>query len=32
MGFNAAAAVGAFVGFMRLYRHGLLSRFAPHEA
>jgi hypothetical protein len=29
MGFNAAAAVGAFVGFMRLYRHRLLSRGAP---
>ena len=26
MGFNAAAALGAFVGFMRLYRHRLLSR------
>jgi hypothetical protein len=26
MGFNAAAAVGAFVGFLRLYRHRLLSR------
>jgi hypothetical protein len=32
MGFNALAAVGAFVGFLKLYRHGLLSRFAPHEA
>ena len=29
MGFNAAAAVGAFVGFLRLYRHRLLSRDAP---
>jgi hypothetical protein len=26
MGFNAAAAVGAFVGFLKLYRHRLLSR------
>ena len=26
MGFNALAAVGAFVGFLRLYRHRLLSR------
>jgi hypothetical protein len=31
MGFNALAAVSAFVGFMRLYRHRLLSRFAPGE-
>ena len=31
MGFNTAAAVCAFVGFLRLYRHGLLSRFAPHD-
>jgi len=31
MGFNALAAVSAFVGFMRLYRHRLLSRFAPSE-
>lgn len=30
MGFNALAAMGAFVGFLRLYRHRLLSRFAPH--
>jgi hypothetical protein len=29
MGFNAAAAVGAFMGFLRLYRHRLLSRDAP---
>jgi hypothetical protein len=29
MGFNAAAAVGAFVGVMRLYRHKLLSRGTP---
>lgn len=28
MGFNAAAAVGAFVGFLRLYRHRLLSRYS----
>jgi hypothetical protein len=26
MGFNTAAAVAAFVGFLRLYRHRLLSR------
>jgi hypothetical protein len=31
MGFNALAAVGAFVGFMRLYRHRLLSRVALDE-
>ena len=31
MGFNALAAVSAFVGFMRLYRHRLLSRFATGE-
>lgn len=29
MGFNALAAIGAFVGFLRLYRHRLLSRYAP---
>jgi hypothetical protein len=29
MGFNAAAAVGAFVGFMRLYRDRILSCVAP---
>ena len=28
MGFNAAAAVGAFVGFLKLYRHRLLSRYS----
>jgi hypothetical protein len=32
MGFNALAAASAFVGFLRLYRHRLLSRFAHHEA
>jgi hypothetical protein len=31
MGFNALAAVSAFAGFMRLYRHRLLSRFATDE-
>lgn len=31
MGFNALAAIGAFAGFLRLYRHRLLARFAPHE-
>jgi hypothetical protein len=31
MGFNTAAAVGAFVGFLRLYRHRLLSRGALDE-
>jgi hypothetical protein len=29
MGFNAAAAVSAFVAFMRLYRHRISSRVAP---
>jgi hypothetical protein len=29
MGFNALAAVSAFVGFLRLYRHRLLSCVAP---
>ena len=29
MGFNALAAVSAFVGFLRLYRHRLLSRSTP---
>jgi hypothetical protein len=29
MGFNALASVSAFVGFLRLYRHRLLSRVAP---
>jgi hypothetical protein len=28
MGFNAAAAVSAFVGFLKLYRHRLLSRYS----
>ena len=28
MGFNALAAVGAFVGFLKLYRHRLLSRYS----
>lgn len=28
MGFNALAAIGAFVGFVRLYRHRLLSRYS----
>ncbi len=31
MGFNTAAAVAAFVGFLRLYRHRLLSRGALDE-
>jgi hypothetical protein len=31
MGFNALAAVSAFVGFMRLYRYRLLSQFALGE-
>jgi hypothetical protein len=31
LGFNALAAVSAFVGFLRLYRYRLLSRFAPGE-
>jgi hypothetical protein len=31
MGFNTAAAVAAFVGFLRLYRHRLLSRGALNE-
>ena len=31
MGFNALAAVGAFVGFLGFYRHRLLSRGAPGE-
>ncbi len=31
MGFNALAAVFAFVGFLRLYRHRLLSRVAEGE-
>lgn len=28
MGFNALAAVGAFVGFLNLYRHRLMSRYS----
>jgi hypothetical protein len=28
MGFNALAAVAAFVGFLRLYRHRILSRYS----
>jgi hypothetical protein len=28
MGFNALAAVSAFVGFLKLYRHRLLSRYS----
>jgi hypothetical protein len=31
LGFNALAAVSAFVGFLRLYRYRLLSRFTPGE-
>jgi hypothetical protein len=31
MGFNALAAVGAFVGFLGFYRHRLLSRGTPGE-
>jgi hypothetical protein len=29
MGFNALAAVSAFVGFLRIYRHRLLCLCAP---
>ncbi len=29
MGFNALAAVGAFVGFLRFYRHRILFRGTP---
>jgi hypothetical protein len=31
MGFNAAAAVSAFIGFMRLYHHRLVFRGALDE-
>jgi len=31
LGFNALAAVSAFVGFLRFYRHRLLSRCALGE-
>jgi hypothetical protein len=32
MGFNALAAVSAFVGFLKFYRHKILSQAAPFEA
>jgi uncharacterized membrane protein len=32
LAFNAAASVSIFVGFLKFYRHRLLSRYAPHEA
>ena len=32
LGLEGVMLCGAFVGFLKLYRHRLLSRFAPHEA
>jgi len=31
LGFNALAAVSAFVGFLRFYRHRLVSQDAPDQ-